>query len=151
MTEFGLFQLVILPLGLGLLGFVEPCSIGSSLVFIKYIEGQSAAARIAQVGVFALTRALLIGALGALAALIGTIFLSLQKGAWLLLGLFYIAIGAFYALGKAGSLMRSFGPSLSRLVGLRVGWARPVVRAQHPGLRGPADLRAARQRGPRRQ
>jgi cytochrome c-type biogenesis protein len=119
MTEFGLFQLVILPLGLGLLGFVEPCSIGSSLVFIKYIEGQSAAARIAQVGVFALTRALLIGALGALAALIGTIFLSLQKGAWLLLGLFYIAIGAFYALGKAGSLMRSFGPSLSRLVGLR--------------------------------
>jgi cytochrome c-type biogenesis protein len=119
MTEFGLFQLVILPLGLGLLGFVEPCSIGSSLMFIKYIEGQSAAARIAQVGVFALTRALLIGALGALVALIGTVFLSLQKGAWLLLGLLYIAIGAFYAFGKAGFLMRSFGPSLSRLVGLR--------------------------------
>jgi hypothetical protein len=51
-------------------------------VFIRYIEGQSAAARIAQVGAFALTRALLIGALGALVALIGTIFLSLQKGAW---------------------------------------------------------------------
>jgi cytochrome c-type biogenesis protein len=119
MTEFGLFQLVILPLGLGLLGFVEPCSIGSSLVFIKYIVGQSAAARIAQVGVFALTRALLIGALGALVALIGTIFLSLQKGAWLLLGLLYIAIGALYAFGRAGFLMRSFGPSLSRLVGLR--------------------------------
>ena len=119
MTEFGLFQLVILPLGLGLLGFVEPCSIGSSLVFIKYVEGQSAAARIAQVGAFALTRALLIGALGALMALIGTIFLSLQKGAWLLLGLLYIAIGAFYALGKAGFLMRSFGPSRAGLAGLR--------------------------------
>ncbi len=119
MSEFGLFQLVLLPLGLGLLGFVEPCSIGSSLVFIKYIESQSASARIAQVCVFALTRALFIGALGALVALIGTVFLGLQKGAWILLGLLYITIGAFYAFGKAGFLMRSFGPSLSRLVGLR--------------------------------
>ena len=30
-----------------------------------------------------------------------------------------MAIGTFYAVGKAGLLMRSFGPSLSRLVGLR--------------------------------
>jgi cytochrome c-type biogenesis protein len=118
-SELDLFHLVVLPVGLGLLGFVEPCSIGSSLVFIKYVEGQSAAIRIAQVGVFALTRALFIGVLGALVALIGTIFLSLQKGAWLLLGLLYIAIGAFYAFGKAGFLMRSFGPSLSRIVGPR--------------------------------
>src|ERR687891_1272225 len=119
MSGFDLFQLVSLPVGLGLLGFVEPCSIGSSMVFIKYVEGQSAATKIAQVVVFALTRALFIGVLGALVALIGTIFLGLQKGAWLLLGLLYIAIGAFYAFGKAGFLMRSFGPSLSRLVGLR--------------------------------
>lgn len=119
MTELDLFHLTILPLGLGLLGFVEPCSIGSSMVLVKVIEGQSAATRIAQVAVFALTRALLIGALGALVALIGTIFIALQKGAWLLLGLLYIAIGALYAVGRAGSLMRSFGPGLSRLEGLR--------------------------------
>jgi len=119
MSEFDLFQLVALPVGLGLLGFVEPCSIGSSMILVKVIEDQSATTRIAQVGVFALTRALLIGALGALAALIGTVFLDLQKGAWLLLGLLYIAVGAFYAFGKAGFLMRSFGPSLSQLAGLR--------------------------------
>jgi cytochrome c-type biogenesis protein len=119
MNEFDLFQLVILPVGLGLLGFVEPCSIGSSLVFIKCIEGQSAATRIAQVGVFALTRALFIGALGALVALIGTAFLVLQKSGWILLGLLYIAIGAFYVFGKGGVLMGTLGPSLSRLVGLR--------------------------------
>ena len=41
-------------------GFVEPCSIGSSMVLVKVIEGQSAATRIAQVVVFALTRALLV-------------------------------------------------------------------------------------------
>jgi cytochrome c-type biogenesis protein len=119
MGEFDLFQLVALPIGLGLLGFVEPCSIGSSMILVKVIEDQSATTRIAQVSVFALTRALLIGALGALAALIGTVFLDLQKGAWLLLGLIYIALGAFYAFGKAGFLMQSFGPNLSRLVGLR--------------------------------
>ena len=119
MSEFDLFQLVILPIGLGLVGFVEPCSIGSSLVLIKVIEGQSTVARITQVSVFALTRAILIGALGALAALIGSTFLGLQKGAWILLGVLYVAIGAFYVVGKAGFLMRSFGPSLSRLVGLR--------------------------------
>jgi cytochrome c-type biogenesis protein len=118
-SEFTLVNTVAFPIGLGLLGFVEPCSIGSSLIFIKYVEGQSAAAGTAQVGAFALTRALFIGVLGALVALIGTVFLSLQKGAWLLLGLLYIAIGAFYAFGKAGFLMRSFGPNLSCLVGLR--------------------------------
>ncbi len=119
MSEDTLIHAVGLSVGLGLLGFVEPCSIGSALVFVKYVEGQRAAARITQVIVFALTRALFIGVLGALAALIGTMFLSLQKGGWLLLGLLYISIGAFYAFGKADFLMRSFGPSLSRLVGLR--------------------------------
>lgn len=119
MSEFTLIHTIFLPIGLGLLGFVEPCSIGSSMVFVKIIEGQSAPMKIAQVSVFALSRALLIGLLGALAALIGSAFLELQKGAWLLLGLSYISIGAFYALGKAGFLMRSVGPSLSRLAGLR--------------------------------
>ncbi|HYZ25531.1 MAG TPA: hypothetical protein VE597_01355 [Geminicoccaceae bacterium] len=119
MSELTLLNILVLPIGLGLLGFVEPCSIGSTLVFIKYIEGQSAAARIVQVGVFALTRALLIGALGALAVLLGSVFLGVQKGGWVLLGLLYLAIGAFYAMGKAGSLMRSFGPSLARLSGAR--------------------------------
>ncbi len=64
MSEFDLFQLVALPVGLGLLGFVEPCSIGSSMILVKVIEGQSATTRIAQVGAFALTRALLIGRSG---------------------------------------------------------------------------------------
>lgn len=43
MGEFDLATLVALPIGLGLVGFIEPCSIGSTLVFIKYIEGKTAA------------------------------------------------------------------------------------------------------------
>lgn len=106
---------VVLPIGLGLFGFIEPCSVGSSLVFIKYIEGTSRLAELSQVAVFTLTRAVLIGFLGASAAWIGTAFLGFQKMAWVLLGGLYLVIGAFYLVGKAGFLMHTMGPRLSRL------------------------------------
>ena len=64
MMEFGLFNLLFLPAGLGLFGFIEPCSIGSSLIFIKYLEGKPAAQKIVETAIFALTRALFIGGLG---------------------------------------------------------------------------------------
>ena len=114
-----LVNLVLLPVGLGLLGFVEPCSVGSSLVFIKYLEGKSRLAKLSQVTVFMLTRGVFIGLLGASAALLGAAFLGFQKAAWMLLGAIYVAIGAFYLLGKAGFLMRTIGPPLSRLRGTR--------------------------------
>lgn len=119
MTDFSLLNLVVLPIGLGLLGFIEPCSIGSSLVFVKYLEGKSAAAKLAQVGVFTATRALFIGALGVLAVVIGSAFLGLQRGAWIFLGAVYVVIGALYLSGRARSLMISLGPSLGQISGLR--------------------------------
>lgn len=69
MSGIDTFNLVWLPLMLGLFGFIEPCSIGSSLLFIKYLEGKSATHKFAQVGIFALTRALFTGALGLLSVL----------------------------------------------------------------------------------
>ena len=118
MTALGLTSLVALPIGLGLLGFVEPCTIGSSLIFIKHIEGCDRAGKLAQVGLFALTRAVFIGALGIAAVLLGTMFLGFQRGAWIGLGAVYVAIGAVYVAGRAGALMIAVGPSLSRLSGL---------------------------------
>lgn len=112
-------NLVALPVLFGLFGFIEPCTIGSTLVIVKQIEERTAAQRIVQTLVFALTRALFIGAAGLLAAVLGSAFLGLQKAAWLLLGVVYIALGLLYVLGKAGVLMRSFGPSLSRMRDVR--------------------------------
>ncbi|HLB16657.1 MAG TPA: hypothetical protein VJM14_17155, partial [Burkholderiales bacterium] len=60
----------LLPIGLGLFGFVEPCSIGSTLLFIKLIEGKRAVVKVGQVAMFAFTRAIFIGFLGAAAAVI---------------------------------------------------------------------------------
>ena len=115
--EFGLFNLLILPLGLGLFGFIEPCSIGSSLIFIKYLEGRKDTRKLAETALFAVTRALFIGSLGVAAVLVGTAFVGFQRGAWIALGSVYTAIGALYLTGRAGFLMRSIGPRLAGLNG----------------------------------
>jgi cytochrome c-type biogenesis protein len=114
-----LWTLALLPLGLGLLGFIEPCSIGASLLFLKSIEGNPPAVKVMQATVFTLTRALFIGALGAVAALVGTVFLGFQRFGYVLVGSLYVALGILYLTGNAGWLMRSFGPSLSRLSTVR--------------------------------
>lgn len=118
MTAFNLTTSVLLPLGLGLVGFVEPCMIGASLIFVKHVEGRKAGGKLAEVSLFAITRALFIGALGVLAVALGATFLGLQKGAWIALGVVYAGLGVLYVTGRAGALMVALGPSLSRLSGL---------------------------------
>lgn len=117
MSEFDIFHLLILPVGLGLLGFIEPCSVGSTLVFIKFLEGKDAATRIFQVIVFALTRALFIGSLGVVAAVLGSAFFSVQKAAWIVLGALIAGIGLLFVIGRASAVMTALGPGLSRLSG----------------------------------
>jgi cytochrome c-type biogenesis protein len=110
---------VLLPIGLGLMGFVEPCSLGSSLIVVKHLEGKSAAGKVGRIAVFAGTRALFMGLLGMLAAMLGTAFVGFQRVAWIGLGILYIGLGLLYLTGKAAPLMRSVGPGLSRLADLR--------------------------------
>lgn len=119
MTEFTLVNVIVLPIGLGLVGFIEPCSIGASLIFIKYLEEKDAAAKVGEIGVFAATRAVFIGLLGVLAGMLGTAFLGFQKVAWIFLGAVYIALGVLYVTGRARLLMVSLGPSMARLSGPR--------------------------------
>ncbi|MGH8727945.1 MAG: cytochrome c biogenesis protein CcdA [Burkholderiales bacterium] len=109
----------LLPVGLGLFGFVEPCSIGATLLFIKLMEGRAAVAKVTQVAAFALVRAVFIGLLGAAAAIVGSTFLEFQRAGWLALGVIYLAIGIFYVSGRSGWLMRSIGPRLARLGDVR--------------------------------
>lgn len=119
MSEFGLFQLLILPAGLGLFGFIEPCSIGSSLLFVKYLEDKAAGEKVRQTVLFAATRAVFIGGLGVAAVAVGAAFVSFQKSAWVVLGALYVLIGAILLAGYAGSLMRTIGPGIAKLAGAR--------------------------------
>ena len=106
---------LLLPIGLGLFGFVEPCSIGTTLLFIKLMEGKPAAAKLGQVVSFALARALFTGLLGVGAALIGRAFLDFQRIGWLFMGAVYVAIGILYLTGRVGWLMRAIGPKLANM------------------------------------
>ncbi len=117
MTGFDVFNIVWLPLGLGLFGFIEPCSIGASLLFIKYLEGKDRRHKFFQVSVFTLVRAVFMGALGLLAVWLGTAFFGLQRGFWIVFGIIYLAFGLMYLTGKSGALLVSLGPSLPRLSG----------------------------------
>ena len=119
MIEVDLIQLVLLPIGLGLLGFIEPCSIGSTVLFIKYLEGKSSGEKVLQTGTFTLARALLMGLLGVLAALLGPLFVDMQQGVWLLLGSVYLLIGLLFVSGRGALLQRRIGPSLARVSGTR--------------------------------
>jgi cytochrome c-type biogenesis protein len=131
-------QWLLLPIGLGLLGFIEPCSIGSSLMFIKSVEGKNPAEKFAQVGIFMLIRALLMGALGLAAVRIGAGFLGFQKGAWIFFGIIYTVVGIAYLAGKSRFFMVSLGPSLSRFSTLKGSATLGVVFAFNiPACAGP--------------
>lgn len=117
MTGFDVFNIVWLPLGLGLFGFIEPCSIGASLLFIKYLEGKDRRHKFFQVSVFTLVRAGFMGAMGLLAFWLGTAFFGVQKGFWIVFGMIYLVFGIMYLTGKSGALRVSLGPSPHRTSG----------------------------------
>jgi cytochrome c-type biogenesis protein len=108
-------DLAVLPVAFGLFGFIEPCSIGSTLIFVKVMESKPAAVKLAQVALFAGFRALFIGLLGAIAVVVGGAFFGFQKAAWISLGALYVLLGVLYMTGRIGWVMRSFGPELTRL------------------------------------
>lgn len=113
---------VALPLaaGLGLLAFVEPCSVGSHLLFIRYLEGLSQRMKIAHTLLFALTRATLMAVLGVVAVLVGTAFTGLQQGMWAVLGSLYVIVGLLYLGGGMSwflALVNRFLPRITRIPG----------------------------------
>jgi cytochrome c-type biogenesis protein len=109
MIEWSLTTHIILPVSLGLLGFVEPCAIGSHMVILGALAEQSKAKRAALLFLFVATRTVALGAVGIVVAYIGQQYIPGQKAFWLLFGFAYTTLGALYIAGKAGVLMRRIG------------------------------------------
>lgn len=82
-----------LAFGLGLLGFVEPCSVGAHGIFLGYLWEKDRATRLRETVVFALSRSVVLGLFGIGLALLGGLVFPAQKGLWLVLGLLYLALG----------------------------------------------------------
>lgn len=118
---------LLLPVGLGLLSFIEPCAIGATLLFIKLVEGQPPRVRVAQALVFMLARGLLMGLLGAGAAWLGVVVFAMQQAGWLVFGGVYAVIGLMYLSGHVRWLQHSFGPRLSRIGAVRSSMAMGLL------------------------
>ncbi len=110
--------LLALAFGLGLLGFIEPCSLGAHGVFLGQLREKNRAARLRETLKFSLTRSVVLGLFGLGIALLGGAVFSVQKGFWLALGLLYLALGlavilnARFRWGLFGSF--SFGRLLPK-------------------------------------
>lgn len=108
-------ELLIIAFGLGLLGFIEPCSIGSSLVILKSIEVSTKSSPVLQLSLFTLSRAAFIGLFGIVAVILGSAILEFQKFGWVFLGGTYLLIGSAYLFGYSKFLNVRIGASLGGL------------------------------------
>jgi cytochrome c-type biogenesis protein len=95
-----------LALGLGLVGFIEPCTIGAHLLFLDAQRARSLSERARAMGIFLAARVLIMGGFGGLIVLVGQRLLGLQTGLWLLFGLVYLAIGMVFLTGGGSGLRR---------------------------------------------
>lgn len=128
---------VLLPIGLGLFGFVEPCAIGAHVTFAATLAGRARSARMASTALFITVRTLTMGLLGVVAALAGQSFAFTQKSFWLAFGVAYVGLGALYLAGRSDALMIRIGPgpragSGSRnvvLLGIILGFGIPACAA----------------------
>ncbi len=147
--ELSVQTLFLLPAALGLLGFVEPCSIGAHLIFLDTQTRRTRAHRLRATLVFAATRSLMAGIFGALASWLGQMLTNVQTGLWLLFGFLYLAIGLAFLAGRGGALKRGIDPAPDRwkhspnplVLGLAFGLAIPACAA--PLLFGLAGLAGA--------
>jgi len=104
--EFSYPTLLIVPLGLGLLGFVEPCTIGGHLIFLRTLTERSLSRRAIATLTFTMVRTLMMGSFGALATLLGQQLINAQTGFWLIFGSLYVLIGVAYAGGWTNTFKR---------------------------------------------
>src|SRR5215210_4460512 len=55
----GYYLIAALAVGLGLLGFVEPCSVGANVIFLGHLREKERNARLRETAKFALSRSML--------------------------------------------------------------------------------------------
>ncbi len=118
-------ELLLLPIGLGLLGFIEPCTVGGHLLFIGSQIERSISERLNAVLAFVATRSLVSGLAGGLIAFLGQTIITAQTGIWLIFGVIYLVIGTAFLVGSARFVKRGFSLSPAR-------WKR----AQNPFVMG---------------
>ena len=93
------FQTFSLAFGLGLLGFIEPCTIGAHLIFVNRQLQNPSEYRLAAVSTFILTRVIVMAGFGGAIVMLGQMLIGVQTGFWLVFGVLYLALGLFMIAG----------------------------------------------------
>lgn len=86
-------QTLLLAFGLGLLGFVEPCTIGAHMLFLGGQRNRPMGQRLGAAFVFLLARLIVMGGFGGLIVVLGQRLIGVQTGAWLIFGAVYLGLG----------------------------------------------------------
>jgi len=90
---------VALSFGLGLLGFVEPCTIGAHMLFLGAQRGRSRRQRVRMAAIFLAARVVVMGGFGGLIVVLGQRLIGVQTGAWLVFGAIYLGLGLGILVG----------------------------------------------------
>lgn len=101
------YQTLLLAFGLGLLGFIEPCTIGAHMLFLGSQQQRPLAQRLGAALVFLLTRLVVMSVFGGAIVYAGQRLISVQTTAWLIFGVIYFALGVTYAFRLDGMLRHS--------------------------------------------
>lgn len=101
------YQLILVPIAFGLIGFIEPCSIGANIIFLGYLKTRESA-KVLEAVKFTITRAFFLASVGLAVGILGQ---SLRIGAYsysLILGVLYVALGLLgFVLGYWGKGLAS--------------------------------------------
>lgn len=119
------FDLVVIPLFLGLVGFVTPCSLAVNLIFLGYIRGKPRVVRLTQGAIFALIRALVLMVLGILFGYIGQAVVTFQLLYRPIIAVGFVAAGVLFLVSRTWPLpmldlgvVRHFGQGKQSAVAL---------------------------------
>ena len=96
-----IYSLVILPFVFGLVGFVEPCSMGINAIFLSSIEKKNKADRAKEVTIFVFGRAFVLALIGVSAAFVGNKYFSFQQYFFIILASLYIFVGILMIFSKS--------------------------------------------------
>ena len=93
------YQTVALAFGLGLLGFVEPCTVGAHLIFLDRLLVRPPARRLSATVGFIVARLVVMAGFGGAIVYFGQRAIGVQTSFWLVFGVVYMALG-FAMLGR---------------------------------------------------
>ncbi len=99
-------QTLLLAFGLGLLGFVEPCTVGTHMLFIGGQTDRPMKARVGRLATFATARLVVMGGFGGGVVFVGQRMINAQTGAWLVFGAVYLALGCMFLAGRGAAMQK---------------------------------------------